>query len=117
MEDENNRAFLWLSEDPKSLSKVRLRKILDKVIKSSPNGLKIDLADDSTPHILNLSHNKVAIDPIWYDLKKIFDNYNAIQHLKSSVVERQIFPSVAMGIETIYENKLEMPLLGGLKDF
>jgi hypothetical protein len=45
------------------------------------------------------------------------DNYNAIQHLKSSVVERQIFPSVAMGIETIYENKLEMPLLGGLKDF
>lgn len=214
LEDENNRAFLWLSEDPKSLSKARLRKILDKVIKNSPSGLKIDLADDSTPHILNLSHNKVTIDSIWYDLKKIFDNYdliildpfigffggdennngharffmqifteyasrnnktiifihhstkgtagsrgagaivdavrlhyeidrittgkekeidsnklhmrairlskdnyNAIQHLQNNVVERQIFPSVTIGIETIYEHKFEMPLLGGLKDF
>ena len=214
LEDENNRAFLWLSEDPKSLSKARLRKILDKVIKNSPSGLKIDLADDSTPHILNLSHNRVTVDSIWYDLKKIFDNYdliildpfigffggdennngharffmqifteyaskndktiifihhstkgtagsrgagaivdavrlhyeidrittgkekeidsnklhmrairlakdnyNAIQHLQNNVVERQIFPSVAIGIETIYEHKFEMPLLGGLKDF
>lgn len=75
---KNNRAFLWLSEDPKSLSKVRLRKILDKVIKTSSSSLKIDLADDSTPQLLNIMNNKVIIDPIWHDLKRIFDNYDLI---------------------------------------
>lgn len=214
LEDKNNKAFLWLSEDPKSLSKTRLMKILDQVIKTSSTDLKIDLADDSTPQLLNIVHNKVSIDPIWYDLKKIFDNYdliildpfigffggdennngharffmqifteyaskndktiifihhstkgtagsrgagaivdairlhyeinaiitgkdkvidrnklhmrainlakdnyNAVQYLKSSVVERQIFPNVVIGIETICEDKFEMSSLGDLRDF
>ncbi|MFZ2890975.1 DnaB-like helicase N-terminal domain-containing protein, partial [Sulfuricurvum sp.] len=73
LEEKDGRAFLWLSEDPLSLSKSRLNKILAKVIKTSQNGLKIDLASDATPHLLSFAHNKVAIDPIWHDIKKIFE--------------------------------------------
>lgn len=78
LEDKNAKAFLWLSEDPISLSKARLNKILDKVIKTSQNGLKIDLAGDATPMLLNIVHNKVTVDPIWHDLKKVFDPYDLI---------------------------------------
>lgn len=78
LEEKDGRAFLWLSEDPLSLSKSRLNKILTKVIKTSQNGLKIDLASDATPHLLSFAHNKVAIDPIWHDIKKIFEPYNLI---------------------------------------
>lgn len=78
LEEKNGRAFLWLSEDPLSLSKARLNKILTKVIKTSQNGLKIDLASDATPHLLSFAHNKVTIDPIWHDIKKIFEPYDLI---------------------------------------
>lgn len=78
LEDKNAKAFLWLSEDPISLSKARLTKILDKVIKTSQSGLKIDLADDATPMLLNVVHNRITVDPIWHDLKKIFDTYDLI---------------------------------------
>lgn len=76
--EKNAKAFLWLSEDPISLSKARLNKILEKVIKTSQNGLKIDLAGDATPMLLNVVHNKVTVDPIWHDLKKVFDPYDLI---------------------------------------
>lgn len=78
LSEKNAKAFLWLSEDPISLSKARLNKILDKVIKTSQNGLKIDLAGDATPMLLNIVHNKVTVDPIWHDLKKVFDPYDLI---------------------------------------
>jgi replicative DNA helicase len=78
MEDKNKKVFLWLSEDPLSLSKARLNKICTKVLKTSLNDFKIHLADDSTPQLLNLIHNKITVDPIWHDLKKVFDNYDLI---------------------------------------
>jgi replicative DNA helicase len=78
LEDKNAKAFLWLSEDPLGLSKARLNKILEKVIRTSQNGLKIDLAGDATPMLLNIVHNKVTVDPIWHDLKKVFDPYDLI---------------------------------------
>lgn len=78
LSEKNAKAFLWLSEDPISLSKARLNKILEKVIKTSQNGLKIDLAGDATPMLLNVVHNKVTVDPIWHDLKKVFDPYDLI---------------------------------------
>lgn len=78
LSEKNAKAFLWLSEDPISLSKARLTKILDKVIKTSQSGLKIDLADNATPMLLNVVHNKITVDPIWHDLKKIFDPYDLI---------------------------------------
>ncbi|MCL5272818.1 MAG: AAA family ATPase [Gammaproteobacteria bacterium] len=78
LSEKNAKAFLWLSEDPISLSKARLNKILDKVIKTSQNGIKIDLAGDATPMLLNVVHNKVTVDPIWHDLKKVFDPYDLI---------------------------------------
>lgn len=78
LSEKNAKAFLWLSEDPISLSKARLNKILDKVVKTSQNSLKIDLAGDATPMLLNVVHNKVTVDPIWHDLKKVFDPYDLI---------------------------------------
>lgn len=78
LSEKNVKAFLWLSEDPISLSKARLNKILEKVIKTSQNGLKIDLAGDATPLLLNIVHNKVTVDPIWRDLRKVFDPYDLI---------------------------------------
>lgn len=78
LEDTSKSAFLWLSEDPKSLSKARLNKILSEVIKTSQNDLKIDLADDPTPFLLTENGKRLAIDPIWHDLKRLFDPYDLI---------------------------------------
>lgn len=78
IENRMSKAFLWLSEDPKSLSKSRLNKILSTVLESSTTHLNIDIADDATPHLLNIIGNKVTIDPIWYDLKKVFEPYDLI---------------------------------------
>jgi replicative DNA helicase len=73
-----SKTFLWLSEDPKSLSKSRLNKILSGVLKISSSNLMIDIADDATPHLLNIIGNKVTIDPIWHDMKKVFEPYDLI---------------------------------------
>lgn len=78
IQNRESRAFLWLSEDPKSLSKSRLNKILLGVLESSAANLKIDIADDATPHLLNIIGNRVTTDPIWHDLKKVFEPYDLI---------------------------------------
>lgn len=78
LENRLSKAFLWLSEDPKSLSKSRLNKILSGVLESSASDLKIDIADDATPHLLNIIGNKVTTDPIWHDMKKVFEPYDLI---------------------------------------
>ncbi len=78
LESQASKAFLWLSEDPKSLSKSRLNKILSSVLENSSHDLKIDIADDATPHLLNIIGNKVTTDPIWHDMKKVFEPYDLI---------------------------------------
>ncbi|MHB8100142.1 MAG: AAA family ATPase [Sulfuricurvum sp.] len=78
IQNKSSKAFLWLSEDPKSLSKSRLNKILSGVLGNSVPNLKIDIADDATPHLLNIIGNKVTTDPIWHDMKKVFDPYDLI---------------------------------------
>lgn len=78
IQNKSSKAFLWLSEDPKSLSKARLNKILSGVLGNSVPNLKIDIADDATPHLLNIIGNKVTTDPIWHDMKKVFDPYDLI---------------------------------------
>ena len=78
LSNNGSRAFLWLSEDPLSLSKSRLNKILTDIVKTSGSGLKIDLADDPTPFILQEQNRRLGIDQIWYDLKKMFENYDLI---------------------------------------
>jgi replicative DNA helicase len=78
LSNNGSRAFLWLSEDPLSLSKSRLNKILTDIVKVAGNSLKIDLADDPTPFILQEQTRKIGIDPIWHDLKKMFENYDLI---------------------------------------
>lgn len=78
IENRMSRVFLWLSEDPKSLSKSRLNKVLFSILESSAAQLKIDIADDATPHLLNIIGNRVTTDPIWHDLKKVFEPYDLI---------------------------------------
>lgn len=78
MEDRSKRVFLWLSEDPKSLSKSRLNKILEKILEVSGKDLHIDISDDPTPFLLNEYNKKIGVDPIWHDLKSIFNNYDLI---------------------------------------
>lgn len=76
--NKSSKTFLWLSEDPKSLSKSRLNKILAGVLETSLTNLNIDIADDATPHLLNIIGNKVTTDPIWHDMKKVFEPYDLI---------------------------------------
>lgn len=76
--NKSSKTFLWLSEDPKSLSKSRLNKILTGILETSATNIHIDIADDATPHLLNIIGNKVTTDPIWHDLKKVFEPYDLI---------------------------------------
>lgn len=76
--NKSSKTFLWLSEDPKSLSKSRLNKILTGILETSATNINIDIADDATPHLLNIIGNKVTTDPIWHDLKKVFEPYDLI---------------------------------------
>lgn len=76
--NKSSKTFLWLSEDPKSLSKSRLNKILTGILETSVTNINIDIADDATPHLLNIIGNKVTTDPIWHDLKKVFEPYDLI---------------------------------------
>ena len=76
--NKSSKTFLWLSEDPKSLSKSRLNKILTGILETSLINLNIDIADDATPHLLNIIGNKVTTDPIWHDMKKVFEPYDLI---------------------------------------
>lgn len=76
--NKSSKTFLWLSEDPKSLSKSRLNKILTGILETSSTNINIDIADDATPHLLNIIGNKVTTDPIWHDLKKVFEPYDLI---------------------------------------
>jgi replicative DNA helicase len=78
LSNNGGSAFLWLSEDPLSLSKSRLNKILADVVKASGKGLKIDIADDPTPFILQEQHRRLGVDPIWHELKKLFEPYSLI---------------------------------------
>lgn len=78
MEQVTSRAFLWLSEDPKSLSKSRINKIISTILADTSHTLQIDIADDATPHLLNIIGNRVTTDPIWHDLKKVFAPYDLI---------------------------------------
>lgn len=78
IQNKSSKAFLWLSEDPKSLSKSRLNKILQGVLNTSSENLQIDIADDATPHLLNIIGNKVTTDTIWHDIKRVFDSYDLI---------------------------------------
>lgn len=76
--NKSSKTFLWLSEDPKYLSKSRLNKILTGILETSATNINIDIADDATPHLLNIIGNKVTTDPIWHDLKKVFEPYDLI---------------------------------------
>lgn len=76
--NKSSKTFLWLSEDPKSLSKSRLNNILTGILETSSTNINIDIADDATPHLLNIIGNKVTTDPIWHDLKKVFEPYDLI---------------------------------------
>jgi replicative DNA helicase len=82
--NKSNKAFLWLSEDPEGLSLSRFNKIASSVLKmneSTINDVKnrLHISNSPTPTLITeQSNRKLAVDPIWHELKKVFDNYNLI---------------------------------------
>jgi replicative DNA helicase len=82
--NKSNKAFLWLSEDPEGLSLSRFNKIASSVLKmneSTINDVKnrLHISNSPTPTLITEQLNrKLAVDPIWHELKKVFDNYDLI---------------------------------------
>jgi len=79
-EGKIKKAFLWLSEDPKEISKNRFNKIFDKVVKSSDESLKnkIDISDSPTIQFLYDDQRKVEVSPLLSHFKVKLQEYDLI---------------------------------------
>jgi len=79
-EGKIKKAFLWLSEDPKEISKNRFNKIFDKVVKSSDESLKnkIDISDSPTIQFLYDDQRKVEVSPLFSHFKAKLQDYDLI---------------------------------------
>lgn len=74
------KAFLWLSEDPKEISKNRFNKIFDKVLKLKDNSIKskIDISDSPTIQLLYDEQRKVDVSPLFPQFKAKLQDYDLI---------------------------------------
>jgi len=79
-EQKIKKAFLWLSEDPKEISKNRFNKIFDKVVKSTDESLKskIDISDSPTIQFLYDDQRKVEVSPLLSHFKAKLQEYDLI---------------------------------------
>lgn len=79
-EGKVKKAFLWLSEDPKEISKNRFNKIFDKVLKSENESIKegIDISDSPTIQILYEEQRRVAVSALFTHFKAKLDKYDLI---------------------------------------
>ena len=82
--NKSNNAFLWLSEDPEGLSLSRFNKIASSMLKMNESDIndvknRLHISNSPTPTLITeQSNRKLAVDPIWHELKKVFDNYDLI---------------------------------------
>lgn len=82
--NKSNKAFLWLSEDPEGLSVSRFNKIASSVLKMNEKAIddvmsRLHISNSPTPTLITeQSNRKLSVDPIWHDLKKVFDQYDLI---------------------------------------
>lgn len=80
-EGEIKKAFLWLSEDPKEISKNRFNKIYNDVLNiNNDNNIKekIDISDSPTIQFLYDEQRKVEVNPLFYNFKAKLQNYDLI---------------------------------------
>ena len=79
-EQKIKKAFLWLSEDPKEISKNRFNKIFDKVVKASDESIKskIDISDSPTIQFLYDDQRRVEVSPLFSHFKVKLQAYDLI---------------------------------------
>ena len=79
-EQKIKKAFLWLSEDPKEISKNRFNKIYDKVLKLTDESIKnkIDISDSPTIQFLYDDQRKVEVSPLFSHFKAKLQEYDLI---------------------------------------
>ena len=80
MENKIKKAFLWLSEDPKEISKNRFKKIMEKIIGSSDTSIeqRIAISDSPTLQFLYEEQRGVAISPLLPHFKAKMEPYDLI---------------------------------------
>lgn len=74
------KAFLWLSEDPKEISKNRFNKVFDKVMRLDDDSIKskIDISDSPTIQFLYDDQRKVEVSPLLAHFKVMMQEYDLI---------------------------------------
>ena len=79
-EGKIKKAFLWLSEDPKEISKNRFNKVFDKVLKLEDTSIKskIDISDSPTIQFLYDDQRKVEVSPLFSHFKVKLQAYDLI---------------------------------------
>jgi replicative DNA helicase len=79
-EEKVKKAFLWLSEDPKEISKNRFNKVFDKVLKLQDQSIKqkIDISDSPTIQFLYDDQRKVEVSPLFSHFKVKLQEYDLI---------------------------------------
>ena len=80
MEKKINKAFLWLSEDPKEISKSRFKKIMLKILNSNDEDIeeKIAISDSPTLQFLYEEQRGVAVSPFLQHFKAKMEPYDLI---------------------------------------
>jgi replicative DNA helicase len=77
---EVGRAFLWLSEDPKEITKHRFNRIYTDVLHYTKPELKgqIDISDSPTIQFLYENQRTIEVSALFYQFKTILDPYDLI---------------------------------------
>ncbi len=80
--DEKLKVFMWLSEDPLSLSKFRFEMISKQLLETDTsmfrNNLHISGADSETIHFLEESRAGVTVNSKFYQFKRALKDYDVI---------------------------------------
>ncbi|QSZ43144.1 AAA family ATPase (plasmid) [Sulfurimonas aquatica] len=79
-EGKIKKAFLWLSEDPKEISKNRFNKVFDKVLRLTDQSVKtkIDISDSPTIQFLYDDQRRVEVSPLFSHFKAKLQEYDLI---------------------------------------
>jgi len=74
------KAFLWLSEDPKEISKNRFNKVFDNVLRLDDQSIKskIDISDSPTIQFLYDDQRRVEVSPLFSHFKVKLQEYDLI---------------------------------------
>ena len=77
---EASKAFLWLSEDPKEITKNRFNKIYKEILSYNDDWIKerIDISDSPTIQFLYEDQRKVEVSQHFYTFKAMLDKYDLI---------------------------------------